>query len=60
MWPWRRRVAEAEQRLAEAEEQIRDTDKHVQKAQSLTAALNRVVEKNHFTELLAAAMQRGT
>ncbi len=60
MWPWRRRAAEAERGLAEAEERKRGVDELVQQSRRVNTRLRQEIEKNGFTELLAAAMQKGT
>lgn len=58
MWPWRRAARDRKQ-LAEAEERAKLSKQLAQKSAKVTADFRREVEKNHFTELLAAAMQRG-
>ncbi|MCV7255705.1 hypothetical protein H7J86_26420 [Mycobacterium hackensackense] len=60
MWPWRRRVAEAEQQLAEAQERKRGVDELVNQSRRVTNRMRQEIEKNGFTDLLTQAMQRGT
>lgn len=58
MWPWRRRVAEAEQRLADADEKTAGTAKLVQQYRAADTALRyEAVGRNHWTELLLQAMR---
>lgn len=56
MWPWQRRMAEAQQQLAEAEERARLSKRLAQKSRTITAELRREVDKNGFTELLQKSM----
>lgn len=58
MWPWRRRIAEAEQRLSEAEERTKSTGGIIRQSQEADANLRTVVDRNGFGEALLAAMER--
>ena len=60
MLPWRRRAAEAEQELAEAEKRRQNVDALVQQSRSVTNRMRQEIDKNGFTDMLIAAMQRGT
>ncbi len=59
MLPWRRRAVEAEQELAEAEKRRRNVDALVQQSRRVTSRMRQEIDKNGFTDLLIAAMQRG-
>lgn len=54
-WPWQKR-AEVLRQLAEAEERQKDAKKLIVHSRKVTARLRAEVEKNHFGELLQAAM----
>ncbi len=56
MWPWSRRVAEAQRQLAEAEERNRNAERLAQQSRKISAQLRHEVRKNGFTELLQHAM----
>lgn len=58
MWPWRRRIAEAEQRLSEAEERTKGTGDLIRQSQEADANLRRAVARNGFGEALQLAMER--
>lgn len=58
MWPWRRRLAEAEQRLSEAEERTKGTEEIIRRSQEADAKLRGVVDRNGFGEALLVAMER--
>ena len=60
MLPWRRRAAEAEQELAEAEKRRQNVDALVQQSRSVTNRMRQEIDKNGFTDMLIAAIQRGT
>lgn len=60
MLPWRRRAVEAEQELAEAEDRRRNVDALVQQSRIVRSLLRQEIDKNGFTDMLIAAMQRGT
>ncbi|MBU8833583.1 DUF7620 family protein [Mycolicibacterium goodii] len=57
LWPWTRRRAEADAKLAEAEERSRVVEQLVNQARQVSAALRHEVDKNSWTEGLAASMQ---
>lgn len=57
MWPWKRRLAEADRKLAEAEERGRVVDQIVDQARQATAAVHREVAENGWTEKLTASMR---
>lgn len=58
MWPWRRRIAEAERRLSEAEERTKGTDAIIRRSKEADAKLRMVVDRNGFGEALLVAMER--
>lgn len=60
MLPWRRRAVEAEQELAEAEKRRRSVDALVQESRRVSSRMRQEIDKNGFTDMLIAAMQRGT
>lgn len=60
MLPWRRRAVEAEQELVEAEDRRRNVDALVQHSRRVTNRMRQEIDKNGFTDMLIAAMQRGT
>ncbi|MEC4856738.1 hypothetical protein R2325_14110 [Mycobacteroides chelonae] len=57
MWPWNRRLADADRKLAEAEERGRAVEQIVDQARQATAAVHREAAKNSWTEKLTASMQ---
>lgn len=59
MWPWKRRVADADRKLAEAEERNHAAEVIARQARATSGALRREVDKNSWTELFLASMQRG-
>lgn len=60
MWSHRRRIAKADRVVAEAEQRNDEGRRVAQEAVIASRAMRRQVVANHFTELLVAAMQRGT
>ncbi|MEN4400038.1 hypothetical protein [Mycolicibacterium conceptionense] len=59
MWPWKRRIADAERKLAEAEARNRGVEQLAAQARQATHALRRESDLNGWTELFLASMQRG-
>ena len=55
MWPWSKR-AEVLQQLKEAEKRQKDAEKLITHSRKVTARLRAEVRKNHFGEMLQAAM----
>jgi hypothetical protein len=55
--PWRRDVANAEQRLAEAEERRQESHDLVTEARAATERLATEIRKNGWTELFTMAMK---
>jgi hypothetical protein len=55
MWPWSKR-AEVLRQLAEAEERQKDAKELLNHSRKVTARLRAEVRKNHFGEMLQAAM----
>lgn len=58
MWPWRRRVAEAQRRLYEAEERTKGTEEIIRRSREADEKLRNVVDRNGFGEALLMAMER--
>ncbi|MCV7205322.1 hypothetical protein H7J71_25285 [Mycolicibacterium peregrinum] len=59
MWPWKRRIADADRKLAESEARNRGVQKLAEQALQATNALRRESDVNGWTELFLASMQRG-
>lgn len=59
MWPWKRRIADADRKLAEAEARNRGVEQLAAQARQATYALRRESDNNGWTELFLASMQRG-
>lgn len=55
MWPWKRRT-EVLRQLKEAEQRQKDAEKLITHSRKVTARLRAEVRKNHFGEMLQAAM----
>lgn len=58
MWPWNRRLAEAERELAEADVRAKQADELAEESRVVGARYWQQVEKNGFTELFQQAMRR--
>lgn len=59
MWPWKRRLVEADRKLAEAEDRNRSADQLAAEARKVSSALRTESDLNGWTELFLASMQRG-
>lgn len=56
MWPWKRRAEALRSQLKEADQRRKDAEKLITHSRKVTARLRAEVQKNHFGELLQAAM----
>lgn len=61
-WPWerdRRKIADADRKVAEADSRLEYAKQLAAESEHVRKTVNRVVKKNHWTELLVESMQRG-